>query len=80
MRSSKTMLHPYSKNPGYVACTVQLRTNDTMQTQPRFNTLGKNDIDSRAVMRDKITSMMSIWYMAKHKAMDHNTMASADST
>ena len=41
MPLSKTMLHPYSKNGFYVPCTIKLRTYDTMQTQPSFNTLRK---------------------------------------
>ena len=41
MRLSKTMLHPYSKNRSYVPCKIDLRTYDTMRTQPRFNTLRK---------------------------------------
>ena len=41
MRLSKTMLHPYSKNRFYIPCTIELRTYDTMQTQPLFNTLRK---------------------------------------
>ena len=32
------------------------------------------------VMSDKMTSMRSIWYMAKQKEMTHDTMVSSDST
>ena len=37
----------------------------------------ENDME---VMRDKMTSMRSIWHMAEHKEMIHDTMASSDST
>ena len=37
--------------------------------------IGGNDIE---VMRDKMTSMRSIWHMAEHKNMIHDTMASSD--
>ena len=76
MRLSKTMLHPYSKNRFYIPCTFELRTYDAMLTTS-IHHLGENDIE---VMRDKMTSMRSIWHMAEHKEMIHDTMASSDST
>ena len=76
MRLSKTMLHPYSKNRFYVPCTFELRTYDAMLTTS-IHHIEENDIE---VMRDKMASIRSIWHMAEHKEMIHNTMASSDST
>ena len=76
MRLSKTMFHPYSKNRFYIPCTFELRTYDGMLTTS-IHRIEENDIE---VMRDKMTSMRSIWHMAEHKEMIHNTMASSDST
>ena len=76
MRLSKTMLHPYSKNPFYIPCTFELRTYDAMLTTSIHHT-EENDIE---VMRHKITSLTSIGHMAEHKEMIQDTMASSDST
>ena len=76
MRLSKTMLHPYSKNRFYVPCTFEPRTYDAMLTTS-IHQIEENDI---AVMRDKMTTMRSIWRMAEHKEMIHDRMASSDST
>ena len=76
MRLSKTTLHPYSKNRFYIPCTFQLRTYDAMLTTS-IHHIKENDME---VMRDKMTSMRSIWHMAEHKEMTHDTMASSDST
>ena len=76
MRLSKTMLHPHSKNRFYIPCAFQLRTYDAMLTTS-IHHIEENDME---VMRDKMTSMRSIWHMAEHKKMTHDTMASSDST
>ena len=76
MRLSNTMLHPYSKNQFYIPCTFQLRTYDAMLTTS-IHHIEEKDIQ---VMRDKMTSMRSIWHMAEHKEMIHDTMASPEST
>ena len=76
MRLSKMMLHPYSKNRFYIPCTFELRTYDAMLTTS-IHHIEENDIE---VMRDKMTSMRSIWPMAEHKEMIHHTMVSSDST
>ena len=76
MRLSKTMLQPYSKNRFYIPCTFELRTYDAMLTTS-FHHIEENDIE---VMRDRMTSMSSIWHMAEHEEMIHDTMASSDST
>ena len=76
MRLSKTMLHPYSKKGFYIPCTFELRTYDAMLTTS-IHQIEENDIE---VMRNKMTSMRSIWQMAEHKEMIHDTMASSDST
>ena len=76
MRSSKTMLHPYSKNRFYIPCTFELRTYDAMLTTS-IHHIDKNDI---GVRRDKMTSMSFIWHMAEHKEVIHDTMATSDST
>ena len=60
MQLSKTMLHPYSKNRLYMPCTFELRTYDAMLTTS-IHHIEENDIE---VMRDKMTSMRSIWHMA----------------
>ena len=76
MRLSKTMLHPYSKIRFYIPCTFELRTYDAMLTTS-IHHIEENDIE---VMRDKMTSMRSIWHMAEHKEMIQDRMASSDST
>ena len=76
MRFSKTMLHPYLKNRFCIRCTFELQIYDAMLTT-WIHHIEENDIE---VMRDKMTSMRSIWHMAEHKEMIHNTMASSDST
>ena len=76
MRLSKTMLHPYPKNRFYIPCTFELRTYDAMLTTAIHHS-EKNDIQ---VMRNKMTSMRSIWHMAEHEEMIHDTVASSDST
>ena len=76
MRFWKMMLRPYSKNQFYIPCTFQLRTYDAMLTTS-IHHLEENDIE---VMRDKMTSMRSIWHMAEHKEMIHDTLASSDLT
>ena len=76
MQLSKTMLHPCSKNRFYIPITFELRTCDAMLTTP-IHHIEENDI---VVMRDKMTSMRSIWHMAEHKEMIQDTMASSDST
>ena len=76
MRLSKTMLHPYSKNQFYIPCTFELRTCDAMLATS-IHHIEENDSE---VMRDKMTSMRSIWHMAEHNKMIHDTMASSDST
>ena len=76
MRLSKTMLHPYSKNQFYIPCTFKLWTSDTMLTTSIHHT---EETDTE-VIRDKTTSMRSIWHMAEHREMIHDTMASSDST
>ena len=76
MQLSKTMLHIYSKNQFYIPCTFELPTYDAMLTTS-IHHIEKNDIE---VMRDKMASMRSIWHMAEHKEMIHNTMASSAST
>ena len=76
MRLSKTMLHPYSKNRFYMPCTFELRTYDAMLTTS-IHHIEENDIE---VIRNKMTSMRSIWHLAEHKEMMHDTMASSDST
>ena len=67
MRLSKTMLHPYSKHRFYLQCTFKLRTYHAMLTTSTQN-IQEDDIE---VMRDKMTSMRSIWHMAEHKEMIH---------
>ena len=76
MQLSKTMLHPYSRNRFYIPCTFELRTYEAMLTTS-IHHIDENDIE---VMRNKIASMRSIWHMAEHKEMIHDTMASSDST
>ena len=76
MRLSKTVLHPYSKNRFYIPCTLELRTYDAMLTTWNHR-IEENDIQ---VMRDKMASMRSIWHMAEHKEMIHNTIASSAAT
>ena len=76
MRSSKTMLHPYSKNGCYIPCTFKLRTYDALLTTS-IHHIEANDIE---VMRSKMASMRSIWHMAEYKEMIHDTMASSDLT
>ena len=76
MRLSKTMLHPYSNNRFYIPCTFELRTYDAMLTTS-IHHIEENDME---VMRDKMTSMRSIWHMAEHKEMTQDTMSSSDST
>ena len=76
MRLWKTMLHPYSKNQFYIPCTFQLRTYDAMLTSS-IHHIEEKDIE---VMRNKMISTRSIWHMAEHKEMIHDTMASSDST
>ena len=70
MRLWKMMLHPYSKNRFYIPCTFELRTYDAMLTTS-IQHIEEDDIE---VMRDKMTSMRSIWHMAEHKRIDtrHN--------
>ena len=63
----KTMLHPYSRNRFYIPCTFKLRTYDAM-LKPSGHNIREND---SGVMRDKLTSMGSIWPMAEHKEMIH---------
>ena len=70
------MLHPYSKNRFYIPCTLELRTYDAMLTTS-IHQIEEKDIE---VMRDKMTSMRTIWHMAEHKEIKHDTMASSDST
>ena len=70
------MLHPYSKNRFSIPCTFELRTYDAMLTTS-IHHIEENDME---VMQDKMTSMRSIWLMAEHKEMTHDTMASSDST
>ena len=65
-----------SKNRFYIPCTFELRTYDAMLTTS-IHHLQENDIE---VMRDKMTSMRSIWHMAEHKEMIHDTMSLSDST
>ena len=74
MRLSKTMMHPYSKNGFYIPCTFEPQTYDVMLTTS-IHHIEKNDIE---VMRDKMTSMRSIWHMAERNEMIHDTMASSD--
>ena len=76
MRLSKTMLHPYPKNRFYIPCTFELRTYDAMLTTS-IHHIEENDIEA---MRNKMTSMRSIWHMAEHEEMIHDTMASSGST
>ena len=76
MRLSKTVLHPYSKNRFYIPCTLELRTYDAMLTT-LIHHIKENDIE---VMRNKMASMRSIWHMAEHKEMIHNTIASSAAT
>ena len=76
MRLSKTMLHPYSKNRYYIPCTSKLWTSDAMLTTS-IHHIEENNIE---VIRDKTTSMRSIWHMAEHKEMIQDTMVSSDST
>ena len=76
MRLSNTMLHPYPENQFYIPCTFEPRTYDAMLTTS-IHHIEENDIE---VMRNKMTSMRSIWHMAEHKEMIHDTMASSDST
>ena len=70
------MLHPYSKNRFYIPCTFKLWTYDAKLTTS-IHHIEANDIE---VMPDKLTSMRSMWHMAEHKEMIHDTMASSDST
>ena len=76
MRLSKPMLHPYSINGFLIPCTFEPQAYDAMLTT-LIQHIEENDIE---VMRDKMTSMRSIWHMAEHKEMIHDTMASSDST
>ena len=76
MRLSKTMSHPYSKNRFYIPCTFELRAYDAMLTTS-IHHIEENDIE---VMRDKMTSLTSIWPMAEQKEMIHDTMVLSDST
>ena len=76
MRLSKTMLHTYSESRFYIPCTFELRTYDGMRT----TWIHHIDGDDIEVMRDKMTSMRSIWHMSEHKEMIHDTIASSDST
>ena len=76
MRLSKMMLHPYTKNRFSIPCTFELRTCDAMLTTT-IHHIEENDIE---VMSDKMASMRSIWHVAEHKEMIHDTMASSDST
>ena len=71
MRLSKMMLHPYPKNRFYIPCTFELRTYDAMLTTS-IHHIEENDIE---VLRNKMTSMRSIWHMAEHKETIHDTMA-----
>ena len=76
MQLPKKMLHPYSKNRFHIPCTLELRKYDGMLTTS-IHHIEETDIE---VMRDKMTSIRSIWLMAEHKEMIHHTMASSDST
>ena len=76
MRLSKILLHSYSKNRFDIPCTFELRTYEAKLTTT-IHDIEENGIE---VMRDKMTSMRSVWHMAEHKEMIHDTMASSDST
>ena len=67
MRLSKTMLHPYYKHRFYIPRVFELRTYDAMLPTSIYHIV-ENEIN---VMRDKITSLRSIWHMAEHKEMIH---------
>ena len=67
MRLLQTMLQSHSKHQLYISCAFKLRTYDAMLTSSVHH-IKENDID---VMRDKMTSMTSIWHMAEHKEMIH---------
>ena len=76
MRLWKMMCHPCPRNRFYIPCTFKLQTYDAMLTTS-IHHIEQNDIE---VMRNKMTSMRSIWHMAEHKEMIHDTLASSDST